>query len=189
MSYERKSHQWTLLFSVAGVLLLGGGLGAWWWKSAGYVSTDDARIKAEIVSVSADITGRIDVLSKDEGDAVAAGEVMARLDDREVLIQIQQAEAAVDRSRSRLLEVKREVGFHGEKHKGQMAQAEATLRAYHHNLEDARAHWEKAKDDWQRGKALFERDLISQQELSRVHTEFRQAEARFSALQEKVKEG
>jgi len=63
-------------------------LGIWWWRSLGFVSTDDARIKADIVSISAEIGGRIKVLTKDEGDSVAPGEVMARLDNMAVLIQI-----------------------------------------------------------------------------------------------------
>ena len=72
-------------------------LGIWWWRSLGFVSTDDARIKADIVSISAEIDGRIKALTKEEGDAVAPGEVMARLDNMEIMIQIQQAQAAIDR--------------------------------------------------------------------------------------------
>jgi membrane fusion protein (multidrug efflux system) len=155
----------------------------------GYVSTDDARIKAEVIAVSAQIPGRIEALAKEEGDAVSPGEVMARLDAREVQIQIQHAQAEVDRAHNRLEQAGREVDLHAERQKGEIPQAEAALRGHHFNLEDARAHAEKAQEDWGRAKGLFQRELISAQELAHAETELRQAQARVSALQEKIKEG
>ncbi|MFQ5918077.1 MAG: HlyD family secretion protein, partial [Candidatus Binatia bacterium] len=164
-------------------------LGIWWWRSLGFVSTDDARIKADIVSISAEIDGRIKALTKDEGDAVAPGEVMARLDTREVLIQIQQVEAEIDRARSRSLQARRQIDLHVEKLKGEIVQAEAALRGYRYNLEDALVHAEQAKEDRQRASALFEKQLISEQKRALAETELRQAEARVSAFEEKIKEG
>ena len=180
---------WIGVLSVLVLAGIGGVLGVWWWRSAGYVSTDDARIKAEIVSVSAEIRGRIDSLAKEEGNAVAQGEILARLDNREVQIRIRQAQAEVDSSRSKLLQATREIGFYVERQKSEIPQAEAALQAHRFNLEDARAHAEQAREDWQRTEALFERELIPAQELDRAETELRQAEAQVSALQEKVKEG
>ncbi len=178
-----------VIFSVLGLAAIAMGLGVWWWRSTGYVSTDDARIKAEIISISAEIRGRIEALSKEEGGGVTRGEIMVRLDNREVHIQIQQAQAEVDRARSRLLQAAREIDLHLERQKSEVPQAEAALRAYRYNLEDAYAHSEQAEGDWQRSKALFERELISAQELARAQTELRQAQAQVSALQEKIKEG
>jgi membrane fusion protein (multidrug efflux system) len=152
------------------------------------VTTDDARIKAEIVSVSAEIPGRVAFMVKNEGDPVKRGEVMAGLDQREVENQIRQAQAEVERARSKLVQATREIGVFVERQQGEIPQAEAALSAYRFNLEDALAHAEKAKEDWRRAKALFERDLISAQELSGAITDMRQAEARVSALKEKIKE-
>lgn len=186
---ESKYRKWAMISSFLILALLGGGVGAWWWRSMDYISTDDARIKAEIVSVSAEIQGRIEVLAKDEGHPVARGEVVGRLDSREVQIQIQQAQAEVDRARSRLEQAASEISLHLERQKGELPQAEAALAGYRHNLEDARAYAEKAKEDWRRTKSLFERELISAQELAHGETVVRQAQARLSALQEKIKEG
>ncbi len=114
---------------------------------------------------------------------------MARLDSREVRIQVQQAQAGVDRARSRLLHTAREIDLYVERQKSEVPHAEAALQAHRFNLEDARAHAEQAREDWQRNKALSERELISAQELDRAETERRQAQARVSSLQEKIKEG
>lgn len=190
MAQNKKSyHRWAWISSGVAVALLGGVFGAWWWRSMGYVSTDDARIKAEIVSISTEIQGRIEALAKDEGESIARGEIMGRLDSREVQIQIQQAQAELDRTRSRLQQTASEIGFHLERQRGELPQAEAALAGYRHNLEDAQAQAEKVQEDWRRTRSLFERELISAQELAHAETVMRQAQARLSALKEKIKEG
>lgn len=186
---QNKVRKWTMISSLLVLALLGGGLGVWWWRSMEYISTDDARIKAEIVSISAEIQGRIEALTKNEGDPVARGEVMGRLDSREVQIQLQQAQAELDRARSRLQQADSEISLHLQRLKGELPQAEAALAGYRHHLEDARAHAEMAQGDYRRTKSLFERELISAQELAHGETVMRQAQARLSALQEKIKEG
>lgn len=190
MAQNKKSYRrWAWISSGVAVALLGGGFGAWWWRSMGYVSTDDARIKAEIVSISTEIQGRIEALAKDEGESIARGEIMGRLDSREVQIQIQQAQAELDRTRSRLQQTASEIGFHLERQRGELPQAEAALAGYRHNLEDAQAQAEKVQEDWRRTRSLFERELIAAQELAHAETVMRQARARLSALKEKIKEG
>ncbi len=185
MSYRK----WTVI--VGSVISVGAlvFLAVWWWRTLGYVSTDDARIKADIVSISAEVAGRIKSLTKGEGDTVAPDEAMAHLDSSEVLIQIRQARAEIDGARSRLLQARRQIDLHLEKQRGETIQAEAALRRYRHNHEDARIHAELAKEDWRRARELFERNLIAAQALAHAQTELRQAEAKLSALQETIKEG
>lgn len=164
-------------------------VGTWFVRSLAYVSTDDAQIKADVVTISSETPGRIVALAKDEGDPVLPGEVMATLDSREIHIQIRQAQADLDRARSRRLQARREIEFHLERQSEEVAMAGAALRRYRHDLEDARAHEKKYREDWQRARELFKRELISKQEQAHAETEFRQAQARVSSLEEKIKEG
>jgi membrane fusion protein (multidrug efflux system) len=60
-----------------------------------YVSTDDAYIDADRVSVSAKILGRIDQLTADEGDSVQQGQILVRLDDSDLRAQEIQAKASL----------------------------------------------------------------------------------------------
>lgn len=180
---------WAWVSGIAVIVLTAAGLAFWWWKSMEYVTTDDARIKAEIVSISSEIQGRIEALTKDEGDAVSPGEVIARLDSREARIQLQQAQAELDGARGKLVQAESEVTYHTERHKGELPQAEAALAGHRHNLEDAQALTEKTTADWNRTKSLFERQLISAQELAHADIAMRQAQARLYALREKIKEG
>jgi membrane fusion protein, multidrug efflux system len=60
-----------------------------------YVSTDDAYIDADRVSVSAKILGRIDQLAADEGDSVRQGQILVRLDDSDLRAQETQAKSSL----------------------------------------------------------------------------------------------
>ncbi len=60
-----------------------------------FVSTDDAYIDADRVSVSAKILGRIDQLTADEGDSVKQGQILVRLDDSDLRAQEAQAKASL----------------------------------------------------------------------------------------------
>lgn len=76
------------------LILIGAG-GFWYWYThlRGYVSTDDAYIDANRVSISSKILGRISSLLTDEGREVKAGDVLVRLDDSDIRAQVDQAKA------------------------------------------------------------------------------------------------
>ncbi len=165
------------------------GVGWWWWLTSGYVNTDDARIKADIVAISAELTAKIASLSKREGDHVSRDEVLATLDRRELEIQFQQAEAELDRLESKAQQEAKGIELHEAQQREEIAKAEAALRASRFNYDDARAHAVQAKDDWSRNQTLFEKRLVPQQELDRAKTELRQSEAQMSFMKEKIREG
>ena len=68
----------------------------WYVALRGFVSTADAYIDGNQVSLSSEIMGRIDQLAVDEGDTVQAGELLVRLDDHDLQAQLVQAQAALD---------------------------------------------------------------------------------------------
>ena len=78
-------------------LLLAAALGgAWYWYAhfRGYVTSDDAYIDADRVSISSKMLGRIAKLTVGEGDTVTAGQVLVILDDSDLKAQLAQAAAA-----------------------------------------------------------------------------------------------
>ena len=60
-----------------------------------YVSTDDAYVDANDVSISSKMLGRIIYLGTDEGDTVQAGQVLVRLDDNDLKAQEASAKAGL----------------------------------------------------------------------------------------------
>lgn len=71
------------------VLLVIAAIAAWYWyvNFNKYVSTDDAYVDGNRVSISSKVLGRIEKLYVDEGDTLKEGQVVARLDSLDLLAQ------------------------------------------------------------------------------------------------------
>ena len=71
--------------------------GTWYWyvNLRDFVSTDDAYVDQDRVSISSKILGRVSALTVDEGDTVREGEILVRLDDTDLLAQKEQAVASL----------------------------------------------------------------------------------------------
>lgn len=80
-----------LMFVVAVVVVY-----YWYSYLRGYVSTDDAVIDSDAVTISSKILGRIVTLNADEGDSVALGRLLVQLDESDLKAQEVQASAALD---------------------------------------------------------------------------------------------
>ncbi len=85
--------RWVLMLAVPIALAIGGLL--YWQSLAGKVSTDNAYIKQDMVSVSAEVGGPIvEALVKD-GSEVTAGQLLFRIDPEPFRLQIAEANAAI----------------------------------------------------------------------------------------------
>jgi membrane fusion protein (multidrug efflux system) len=80
-----------LMLIVPALLLIGGGY--YWLTSGGSVSTDDAFVKQDIVSVSAQVNGPIAEVFVKNGDKVKRGEVLFRIDPQPYQVALEQAQA------------------------------------------------------------------------------------------------
>jgi membrane fusion protein (multidrug efflux system) len=80
-----------LMLIVPALLLIGGGY--YWLTSGGSVSTDDAFVKQDIVSVSAQVNGPIAQVFVKNGDQVQRGEVLFRIDPQPYQVALEQAQA------------------------------------------------------------------------------------------------
>jgi len=68
----------------------------WYIGQLGYISTDDAYIDGNQLSVSTKILGRITKLTVDEGDTVKTGQLLVKLDSTDLMAQENQAKAMVE---------------------------------------------------------------------------------------------
>lgn len=78
------------------LVLAGGGAGLHWWTVGRFqVSTDNAYVRADIVTVNPRIAGYITTVRVRDNQHVAEGEILATLDDRDYRSRLLQAEGAV----------------------------------------------------------------------------------------------
>ncbi len=80
------------------VLIIAASVGGYYWymNMQNFVSTDDAYVDANSVSVSSKMLGRIMYLGTDEGDTVKAGQVLVKLDNSDLKAQETSAKAGLE---------------------------------------------------------------------------------------------
>lgn len=90
---KRKLLRPLLMFGVPALILAV--VGYFWATSGGSVSTDNAYVQQDKVSVSSDVAGRIVEVPVRENQLVKAGDVLFRVDPEPYRIQVLQANAAI----------------------------------------------------------------------------------------------
>ena len=86
-----------LMFLVPALLILGGGY--YWLTSGGSVSTDDAQVKQDIVSVSPQVNGQVVEVHVRNGARVKRGQLLFRIDPQPYRVALEQAEAQLANAR------------------------------------------------------------------------------------------
>jgi membrane fusion protein, multidrug efflux system len=86
------------------LVAVGAAVAAWFYflNKREFISTDDAAVDGNRVSISSKILGRIDGLEVDEGDTVRQGQILVRLDESDLKAQENQANAALALARENI---------------------------------------------------------------------------------------
>ena len=86
------------------IVVFGIALATWHYyvNARDFITTDDAYIDGNRVSISAKMLGRIDQLMVDESDTVQQGQVLVKLDDSDLRAQEDQAKASLALSRENI---------------------------------------------------------------------------------------
>jgi membrane fusion protein, multidrug efflux system len=98
---KRKSRK--ILLAAASLIALSGALyfgWQYWTVSRFEVSTDDAYVKADNTTIAPRISGYLDTVSVTDNERVRAGQVLARIDERDFKVALDQARANVVADRS-----------------------------------------------------------------------------------------
>jgi membrane fusion protein, multidrug efflux system len=100
---ERKSRR------IAGVSLcvaaVGLGVAGWTLARSAAVSTDDAYVRGDVTSLAPKVAGYVISLAVVDNEAVSAGDVLFRIDDRDYRARLAQADANLDAARARVANV------------------------------------------------------------------------------------
>lgn len=155
--------------AIIGLLLVGGG---WWWAvSSGKISTDDARVKANIVNVSTKVAGQVDDILVKEGDYVEAGQIIAKIDSSAWQIQVEQAQANLASSQAKL------AALQAGNRPQQVAQSRAAV-------EQASASLANANKNYERAASLFADGAMSAQQRDAAQVALQVAQAQYTAATE-----
>lgn len=148
-------------------LLLIAGAAAYWFSLAGKVSTDNAYVQQDMVSVSSEVGGKIVETFVEEGDSVAAGDLLFRIDPEPYRLAIAEADAAIASAQANVIALSNSSALTG-----------VDINAARQDIAFAQSRFDRVKALWDRGfssKADYE---AAQQGLQQARDALRQAEAR-----------
>ena len=159
----------TLAGLAAVVLCVAGG---WWWiRSSSLVSTEDARVKSDIVNVSSKVPGQLEQVLVKEGESVQVGQVIAQIDSQALQVQLEQAKANLVAAQAKLASIK--AGSRPQ----ELAQSQATVQQTAANLENA-------KKNYERTDSLYRDGAMSAQQRDTALTALDVAQAQYHAATE-----
>jgi len=123
----RKKTRWGIMLAVPLALLA---LGIYWWvSSGGVVETDNAAVKQDIVSVSAQVNGPIIEVDVKNGDQVKRGQIVYRIDPAPFQVALEEAEARLAAARLQTTVLRTQAAGTGSDIVGAQADLEIKQRA------------------------------------------------------------
>jgi membrane fusion protein (multidrug efflux system) len=164
MKQDSKSKNLKVYIPLAFIILavLAGALN-WYRDYSRYITTDDAKVDADNVSVGSKILGRISEIYAKEGDAVKAGTLLAVLDSSDYVAQRNQSQALKSQSLANLNQS--EVKYSSD---------QKSIRVLEINLD-------KANDDLARAKSQSEGGVITTEQFDHIKKASETAAAQLEA--------
>ena len=170
------------LATVGGLFLLGD----WGYDRYANVYIDDARITADVISVSSRVSGWVTKLHVSEGDKVKARQILVSIDAREAKLRLSELDSrlkSIEAEWSRALTEKkmidRQTNSAEAVRRSQVAAAKAALAGRKSDLDLAIAEFERTK-------TLLSRKVVSRQRWEERRNAFRKSEQAFQQAQAEV---
>jgi len=141
-----------------------------------HVDTDDAQIDADISPVVARVGGYVDSIYFQENTHVNKGQQLVKIDDRDYMVKLEQAEAAKTGASANV-----NVG------QSQIFENAANSASAKAKVESANAQLEKVSKDYQRYANLVKDGSITQQQFDQSKADLQVAQANYKAAQDQYK--
>ncbi len=151
---DRLREHWIAAAAVAGILLIAliGGF-IYWLNIRHYESTDDAFVAARSFSVAAKVGGYVTVVPVTDNQHVNQGDVLARIDDRDYRIAVDQAQAQVAAAQANIANIEAQI----DSQQAQIDQAKAQLAQAEAQLQFSQEEADRAQDLVQKGAGTLQR--------------------------------
>ncbi|MBX7496346.1 HlyD family secretion protein [Qipengyuania sp. 6B39] len=169
--YAKPKRKWgrlTLMLSVPLLLLIAGGV--YWLSLQGQVSTDNAYVQQDKVSVSAQVGGEIVDVMVGEGDTVNAGDLLFRIDPEPYRLQIAQADAAIATAQANVTALANSSDLSG-----------ADVSAAREDIAFAEANYRRKDELFRRGFLTKTEHDAAEHAVNQAREGLRQAQARQAA--------
>jgi membrane fusion protein (multidrug efflux system) len=163
------------MVGVAALLLLAWGV-HWVYERFHHVYLDDARIDGEVVTISSRVSGWITQLPVIEGDIVKKGQLLAKVDDRDMVLQREVLVARLKAMENQGGVVQAQTGQVDQETLGKYESETNRLKAAEAEVASQTVQLKQARDDFQRAKELADAKWLSPQAMERARSTYHQTE-------------
>ena len=161
---------------VAAALLLAAWGVHWVYERFHHVYLDDARVDGEVVTISSRVSGWITELPVIEGDMVKKGQLLAKVDDRDMVLQREVLAARLKAMEIQGGVVLAQSGQVDQETLGKYETETNRLKAAEAEVASQKVQLKQARDDFQRAKELADAKWLSPQAMERARSTFHQTE-------------
>jgi membrane fusion protein (multidrug efflux system) len=173
---KRRWGRTALMFGLPIVLIVAAGL--YWLSLAGKVSTDNAYVQQDKVSVTPEVGGKIVEVAVKDGQTVHRGDLLFRIDPEPFRLQIQQADAQIALAQANVVALENSSDLSG-----------ADISGAREDIAFAQATLNRQEALWKRGFTTKADYQAAQHAVAQAKDELRAAEARQNAAQAKLATG
>ena len=181
---ERLREHWVFVTAAVCVLLviLIGGT-AYWLSVRDYESTDDAFIAARSFSVAPKVGGYVVEVPVTDNQHVSAGDLLARIDDRDYSIAADQAQAQIAVAQANIGNIQAQI----DSQRQQIDQAKAQVDQAEAQLKFAQQEEDRAKDLVEKGAGTVQREQQTRSDLQAQQANTARTKAALIAAQLGIK--
>jgi membrane fusion protein, multidrug efflux system len=174
----------TLVIAVGCLLLVAviGGL-AYWLSVRNYESTDDAFVAARSFSVAPKVGGYVTEVPVTDNQHVNAGDLLAKIDDRDYVIAVDQAKAQVAVAQANIDNIQAQIDSQRE----QIKQAQAQVDQAKAQLQFAQEEEARAKELVEKGAGTVQREQQTRSDLQSQQANMTRSNAALVAAQLGIK--
>ncbi|MDH2343660.1 MULTISPECIES: HlyD family secretion protein [unclassified Bradyrhizobium] len=181
---DRLREHW-LLATVGAIVLLAALIGGllYWLQVRHYESTDDAFVAARSFSVASKVGGYVSDVPVTDNQHVNAGDLLARIDERDYRIAVDQANAQVAVAKANIANVEAQIVSQQE----QIKQAQAQLEQAQAQLQFSQEEFARAEDLVEKGAGTVQRQQQTRSDLQAQQANNERAKTAVTAAQVGIK--
>ena len=154
-----------IVLAVLAAVIIMGLCAQWLVQRANSVTTSDARVAADMIAISAEISGTITASHVSVGDRVETGDLIYEIDDREQVLQLEAQIAQRDGLLVQIEQTRMRVGLLNSKSGTQIDATQADERSAMAGVGAARSDLTTRQEEYDRIEKLFERGRVTQDAL------------------------
>jgi membrane fusion protein (multidrug efflux system) len=181
----------------------------WWHYATTHESTDDAYVSGHVHQISSRIPGTVTEVEVNDNQQVKSGELLVKLDPRDLKVAVSKAEAALLTAQSQAQAAQANITLASETTQAKSDQAQGNISDANANIANAQAavsgakagiasaeaqvaqanaNLNKAQQDYNRYSTLYQQGAVNRQQLDNAQAAYQVAQAEKNAADQGVQQ-